>query len=153
MVALISLVAFWVCSKKLYFIYENVGYEKVTLVGNGYYQSGRRVATSVIFKSAGVTKSMLLKNIMLTKSENNKLQALAGGCVVTEGFNTSLYGYIALDIKSCSGDTIFKRGPEWYKKQYKTFSFLDKGILISSIFGLVIGLSYSVKLSSKKSSL
>jgi hypothetical protein len=145
LILLISLLAFWVAGKKLYFIYENVDYEKITLVANGFYQSGRRRETSVIFKSENTNRSMLLRKILLTEVESKRLQSLAGDCVITEGFDTSTYGYIPLAIKGCRGDIIFKRDYEWYENNYKKFTPLDTAILILSIFGILIGLIYSGK--------
>jgi hypothetical protein len=124
----------WIGGKKLYFSLEETTYEKIFFFGTGSYgpnRTGRgrylRIQDLYDFDQR---ISIPFTNIGITEKERLLLKNLRGKCVEAIVLNTSIHGFIPLDIKSCNGEDVFRRSYEWYIDNYKKFHVLDTIMLI-----------------------
>jgi hypothetical protein len=138
--------------KKLYIVYEDINHDIVELSGMGFYETGYKGRGRYLRIQSSIDPhnmtSIQMSNVRKSKKEAFLLKNINGSCIVVKGIETTLYDYIVLDIRTCNGEVIFKRGYDWFVSEYKTFSNLDMTILVFSIIGLALScyfISYKLK--------
>jgi hypothetical protein len=128
----------WVSWRGFYSAYIELEPKKVKFVADATFTSGSNRSTALLFKRNNKTRAMILNEMELENEEVRLLVTLNQDCVVTEGYDTYIYNYVALEITSCSGKKIFERSNAWYVANYRTFSIYDKAGLAFSLIGLFI---------------